>query len=115
MDPTCIFCKIIDGTSPSTKVYQDEHVVAFNDIHPAAPVHVLIVPREHIASINEIEPDHETLIGHMFTVAKHIAVEKGISKTGYRLIINNGRDAKQAVFHLHLHLLGGQQMRFPMG
>ena len=115
MDPTCIFCKIIDGTSPSTKVYQDEHVVAFDDIHPAAPVHVLIVPSEHIASINEIEPDHETLIGHMFTVAKNIAVEKGISKTGYRLIINNGPDAKQAVFHLHLHLLGGQQMRFPMG
>ena len=115
VDPTCIFCKIIEGTSPSTIVYQDEHAVAFLDIHPAAPVHILIVPRQHIKSINALETEHISLIGHMFTVARDLAKEKGVSESGYRLIINSGPDAKQAVFHLHLHLLGGQQMRYPMG
>lgn len=115
MDPSCVFCKIINGKSPSTTVYRDEQVVAFLDIHPAAPVHVLIVPRQHIASINDLTSEHETLIGHMYTIAKDLAIENGISKTGYRLIINCGPDARQAVYHLHLHLLGGQQMRYPMG
>lgn len=115
MDPTCIFCKIINGTSPSTIVYQDEQVVAFLDIHPAAPVHILIVPCQHIESINDLETEHKSLIGHMFTVARDLANEKGVSESGYRLIINSGPDARQAVFHLHLHLLGGQQMQYPMG
>lgn len=115
MDPDCIFCKIINGKSPSTIVYRDKQVVAFQDIHPAAPVHVLIVPHKHIASINDLTTEDETLIGHMYTVAKDLAIENGISETGYRLIINSGPDAKQAVYHLHLHLLGGQPMRYPMG
>lgn len=115
MDPSCVFCKIINGKSPSTTVYRDEQVVAFLDIHPAAPVHVLIVPRQHIASINDLTCENETLISHMYTIAKGLAIENRISETGYRLIINCGPDARQAVYHLHLHLLGGQQMRYPMG
>ena len=115
VDPTCIFCKIIDGSSPSTIVHQDEHAIAFLDIHPAAPVHILIVPRQHIESINDLENEHRTLIGHLFVVARDLALEKGVSKTGYRLVLNSGSDARQAVLHLHLHLLGGQPMRYPMG
>ena len=115
VDPTCIFCKIIEGTSPSTIVHQDEHAIAFLDIHPAAPVHILIIPRQHIESINDLENKHQFLIGHLFIVARDLARQKGVSETGYRLILNSGPDARQAVFHLHLHLLGGQPMRFPMG
>jgi histidine triad (HIT) family protein len=115
MDPNCIFCKIIAGISPSTILYDDDQVVAFLDIHPAAPVHILIVPRQHIPSINHLTGDHEILLGHMYTVAKQLALENGITESGYRLIINNGPDARQAVFHLHLHLLGGREMRYPMG
>ena len=111
----CIFCRIIKGESPSTIVYQDDQVVAFLDIHPVAPIHILIVPRKHIASTNEIDTTDEALIGHMFTTAKMLAAENGIAKTGYRLIINTGPDARQVVFHIHLHLLGGGQMRYPMG
>ena len=115
VDPTCIFCKIIEGTTPSTIVHQDEHAIAFLDIHPAAPVHILIIPRQHIESINDLENKHQFLIGHLFIVARDLARQKGVSETGYRLILNSGPDARQAVFHLHLHLLGGQPMRFPMG
>jgi histidine triad (HIT) family protein len=115
MDPNCIFCKIVTGESPSSIVYKDEQIVAFLDIHPATPVHILIVPHQHIPSINHITSDHETLLGKMYTVAKQLAVENGISESGYRLIINSGPDARQAVNHLHLHLLGGREMRFPMG
>jgi histidine triad (HIT) family protein len=111
----CIFCRIISDKSPSTIVYRDDQVIAFLDIHPAAPVHILIVPRKHITSINEIESGDETLIGHLFTVAKSLAAENEISESGYRLIINTGPNARQAVFHIHLHLLGGGQMRYPMG
>lgn len=115
MDPNCIFCKIVAGESPSTFVYDDDMVVAFLDIHPAAPIHILIVPRQHIPSINHLTSAHESLIGHMHTVAKQLAEEKGIANSGYRLIINCGPDARQAVIHLHLHLLGGREMRYPMG
>jgi histidine triad (HIT) family protein len=115
MDPNCIFCKIIIGSSPSSIVFQDEQAVAFLDIHPASPVHILIVPRQHIESINDLDDEHEALIGHLFTVARDLAAEKGISESGYRLIVNSGQDARQAVFHLHLHLLGGASMRYPMG
>lgn len=89
--------------------------MAFLDIHPAAPVHILIIPRQHIPSMNHLTSEHETLLGHMHTVAMLLAKEKGIADSGYRLIINCGPDARQAVFHLHLHLLGGREMRYPMG
>jgi histidine triad (HIT) family protein len=115
MNADCIFCKIIKGEIPGEIVYRDEQATAFRDINPAAPTHFLIVPQKHIASINDITLDDEALIGHLFTVAKHLAGQEGISTPGYRLIINTGPDAGQAVFHIHLHLLGGNRMRYPMG
>ena len=115
MDSNCIFCQIIDGKNPSKTVFEDDQVVAFLDINPAAPVHILIVPKDHIPSINHMADHQEELIGHLFTIAKHLAKENGIADSGYRLIINTGPDAHQAVHHIHLHLLGGGQMRYPMG
>ena len=115
MSADCIFCKIIQGEIPGEIVYQDEQATAFRDINPAAPTHILIIPQEHIASINDMTPDDEALIGHLFSVARHLAEQEGIHESGYRLIINTGPDAGQAVFHIHLHLLGGNRMRHPMG
>jgi len=106
----CIFCKIIQGEIPSAKVYEDDTVTAFRDINPVAPVHILIVPKEHIPSVNDLEPKHETIVGHLHTVGKALAVEHGIADSGYRLIINTGKDGGQVVYHLHLHLLGGRRM-----
>ena len=111
----CIFCKIIAGDIPSTQVYADEQVTAFRDIHPVAPTHVLIVPNRHIPSVSAMTTEDEPLVGRLFSVARQLAVEEGISEGGYRLIINSGPNAGQEVFHLHLHLIGGQRMRFPMG
>ncbi len=106
----CIFCKIIAGEIPSKQVYKDDLVTAFYDINPLAPVHVLIVPNEHIPSVNEVEERHEAVLGRMFTVAKKIAAEHGIAEGGYRLVVNTGADGGQEVFHLHMHLLGGRKM-----
>ncbi len=107
----CIFCKIIKGEIPSTNVYKDEQVSAFRDINPVAPTHILIVPNKHIDSVNMMIVDDEPLIGHLFTVAKQLAAQEGISEGGYRLVVNTGAEAGQTVFHIHLHLLGGRQMR----
>jgi histidine triad (HIT) family protein len=115
MNAECIFCKIIKGEIAGDIVYQDERATAFRDINPAAPTHILIIPQKHIASINDITLDDEALIGHLFTVARHLAYQEGIQESGYRLIMNTGPDAGQAVFHIHLHLLGGNRMRHPMG
>jgi len=115
MSVDCIFCKIVTGEIPSTRVYQDELVTAFRDIHPAAPTHILIVPNKHLASTNELEMQDEAMVGHLFSVARKLAEQEKIQDSGYRLIINTGPDAGQVVFHLHLHLLGGQHMRHPMG
>jgi histidine triad (HIT) family protein len=115
MNADCIFCKIIKGDIPTDIVYQDDQVTAFRDINPAAPTHILIVPTKHIASTNNLTRGDEALVGHLFTVARRLAEEEDIHESGYRLIINTGPDAGQAVFHIHLHLLGGQRMRYPMG
>lgn len=111
----CIFCKIIAGEIPSEMVYNDELVTAFRDINPVAPTHILIIPNKHIGSINELSSDDANLVGHMFTTAKVLASNEGIHESGYRLIINVGPDGGQEVYHLHLHLIGGQKMRYPMG
>ncbi len=111
---SCIFCKIVDGSIPSAAVYQDDKTYAFADINPRAPVHVLVVPREHIDSLAEATDQHEALLGHLLWVAAEIAREKGLSK-GYRVVINNGEDGGQTVDHLHLHLLGGRTMNWPPG
>ena len=112
---SCTFCKIISGRSPGQILYKDEQVTAFRDIHPAAPTHVLIVPNKHIATMNDLSTKDESLVGHMFIVAGILARDEGIAKSGYRLIINNGSHGGQAIYHLHLHLIGGQPMRYPMG
>jgi histidine triad (HIT) family protein len=111
----CVFCKIVAGERPADRLYQDERVTAFRDIHPAAPTHILIVPNKHIDSVNDLDPEDECLVGHLFVVARHLAQANGLSEAGYRLIINTGPYAGQAVYHLHLHLLGGQRMRHPNG
>ncbi|MBC8496245.1 MAG: histidine triad nucleotide-binding protein [Anaerolineales bacterium] len=111
----CLFCKIIAGEIPSEVVYEDEQVTAFRDINPVAPTHILIIPNKHIASINELTPEDESLVGHLFAAAKDLAKQEGIAESGYRLIINVGPHGGQEIYHLHLHLIGGHKMRHPMG
>jgi len=115
MTDTCLFCKIVSKEAKATIVYSDEQVTAFRDIRPVARTHVLIVPNKHIESVNALETEDEQLMGHLFTVARQLAKEEGINKGGYRIITNTGIDGGQTVFHLHLHLIGGQRMKYPMG
>ncbi|NTV45600.1 MAG: histidine triad nucleotide-binding protein [Chlorobiales bacterium] len=112
-DENCIFCKIAAGQIPSKQVYSDDDVFAFHDINPAAPVHVLIIPKQHIPTINDLDASDAGVIGKLFVAAKKVAEQLNLSETGYRLVINSGRDALQSVFHIHLHLLGGKRMGWP--
>jgi len=105
-----IFTKIINGEIPSDIVYQDDQVTAFRDIAPQAPVHILIVPNKEIPTVNDVTPEDEQMVGHMFTVAKSIAEKEGVDESGYRLLVNCNRDANQEVFHLHMHLFGGRPL-----
>jgi histidine triad (HIT) family protein len=104
----CLFCEIIAGERPSRAVYQDELAFAFDDIHPQAPTHVLVVPKRHIASLAEMTKEDKAVVGHLHWVAREIARERGIEAGGYRTVINTNQGAGQTVFHLHLHLLGGR-------
>lgn len=108
----CIFCKIIRGEIPTSKVYEDEKVLAFRDVEPQAPVHVLVIPKAHFANIMEI--DTETF-GYMKEVVAKIATELGVAETGFRVVINTGEDGQQTIKHLHMHLLGGRSMQWPPG
>jgi len=111
----CIFCKIVDGRIPSAKVYEDDTCIAFADISPQAPTHVLIVPREHFDSLDTAGPQHKDALGQMLLAAAAIAREKGFAEDGYRVVINTNGDGGQTVFHLHVHLLGGRPFVFPPG
>ena len=111
----CIFCKLISGEMPGTILYKDEELTAFRDIHPVAPTHILIVPNKHISSVNEVLPEDEPVLGRLFTLARKLAEQEGIDENGYRLIVNTGAHGGQVVFHLHMHLMGGQRMRHPIG
>lgn len=111
----CLFCKIISGEIPAKIIYQDDQVVAFDDINPQAPHHKLIVPRQHIATINDLQPEHNALIGQMVQAAKKLAHELKIADEGYRLVFNCNPGAGQTVFHIHIHLLGGRRMAWPPG
>jgi histidine triad (HIT) family protein len=111
---TCLFCQIVAGERPATIVYHSDDVVAFRDINPQAPTHILIVPVKHIVSVAEAAVEDEGLIGRLMTTAREIAQQENLSK-GYRLVINNGSQAGQSVFHLHVHLLGGRAMHWPPG
>lgn len=115
MQESCIFCRIATGKVPAEFVYQDDLTMAFNDIDPRAPVHVLIVPREHINTVNELEPADANTLGRMVLAAKQIASDLNIADSGYRLVMNCGSDAGQTVDHIHLHLLGGRPMKWPPG
>jgi diadenosine tetraphosphate (Ap4A) HIT family hydrolase len=109
----CIFCRIVAGDIPSKKVFEDERLVAFEDVSPKAPTHVLIVPRRHIASLSDASPEDEALLGALASRAAAIARDRGLSD--FRLVVNNGAGAGQSVFHLHFHLLGGRGMGWPPG
>lgn len=115
MPETCIFCQIIARRAPAEMLYQDDLVSAFRDIHPVAPTHILVTPNRHLASLNDVLPEDEATLGRMFFVARRLAEQEGVSLSGYRLIINTGRHGGQVVEHLHLHLIGGQRMRHPIG
>ena len=111
----CIFCKIANNSIKAAIVYQDEQATAFRDINPAAPTHILIVPNKHIESVNALEAEDEQLMGHLFRVARQLAAQEGIAESGYRMITNTGSHGGQTVLHLHIHLIGGQPMKHPMG
>jgi len=106
----CIFCKIVDKELPADILYEDNNVIVFKDIKPKAPLHILIVPKKHIPSINHLESEDKELVGEMFLVAKKMAKKQGVAKTGYRLVFDTGENAGQTVDHLHLHLLGGKKL-----
>jgi len=115
-DPDCLFCKIIAGDIGADIVYETDQVLAFRDINPQAPTHVLIIPRRHVATINDIaEEQAEDEIGRLYAAAAHIAKDAGIADDGYRVVMNCNEAAGQTVFHLHLHLLGGRNMAWPPG
>ena len=111
----CIFCGIVSGSLPTELIHENDRLVAFRDITPQAPTHVLIVPREHIESVAALEAEHAALVGEMILAANTIARQEGIGETGYRLVFNCGRAAGQSVDHLHLHLLGGRALGWPPG
>ncbi len=110
--PTCPFCRIIRGELPAEILFRDDSLICLQDAHPVTPVHILVVPLEHIESMNAAMPRHQNLIGHMLLTARRLAAEAGLQADGYRLVINTGPDAGQSVFHLHLHVIGGRHMPF---
>lgn len=111
----CLFCRVVSGEIPAKKVFENERLIAFHDIAPAAPMHVLVVPREHIATVNDVEPRHDALIGEMLRTAAAVAGERGYGARGYRTVFNCEADAGQSVFHIHLHVLGGRPLAWPPG
>jgi histidine triad (HIT) family protein len=111
----CIFCKVVSGAIPAAKVHEDDVCVAFNDISPQAPTHIVIVPREHVGSLDTASSEHKATLGHLLLAAASIAKEKGFAENGYRVVINTNGDGGQTVFHLHVHLLAGRQFVFPPG
>ena len=106
----CIFCKIINREIPSSIIYEDEEIIAFKDIHPVAPVHILVIPKKHIESINNIKQEDEKTVGRIYSIIKQIAKEQGIDEKGYRVVVNCGEDGGQEVKHLHFHIIGGKKL-----
>lgn len=111
----CIFCKIVNKEIPSKIIYEDKDIFAFNDINPQAPIHILLIPKEHFASLNAIPEEKKEILSSLLLKARQIAEEKGIAQSGYRIVLNTERDSGQEVFHIHLHLLGGRRMHWPPG
>jgi histidine triad (HIT) family protein len=111
----CLFCRIASGEIGGSPVYEDDELIAFNDIQPQAPVHVLIIPKRHIASVADLDADSSALMGSLVQTANRIAQERGVAERGYRLVVNCNAEGGQTVYHLHLHLLGGRSMKWPPG
>jgi histidine triad (HIT) family protein len=111
----CLFCQIANKTIPSSIVYEDEQIMAFNDINPQAPIHVLLIPKDHFASLNEVPDEKKGLLGQLLLKARQIAGDQGMAQSGYRIVLNTQRDSGQEVFHIHFHLLGGRRMSWPPG
>ena len=111
----CLFCKILAGEIPADIVYESDTAIAFRDINPQAPTHVLVIPRKHIATINDIEPGDHEIVGSLYTAAAQIAAEEGFADSGYRAVMNCNEGAGQTVFHIHLHVLGGRSLTWPPG
>jgi len=111
----CIFCKIIQKEIPTSFIYEDDRMVAFKDINPQAPIHILLIPKEHYASLNDVPEDKKDILSHLLLKARQIASKQGISERGYRIVLNTARDSGQEVLHIHFHLLGGRRMNWPPG
>lgn len=114
-DSECLFCKIIAGDIDADIIYESDNAIAFRDINPKAPTHVLIIPREHISTINDIDPEHEAVVGSLFSAARAVAEQEGVAEDGYRAVMNCNAAGGQSVFHIHLHLLGGRILSWPPG
>ena len=115
MDPDCLFCKIVAGEIPTPLIYESERVIGFDDINPQAPVHALFIPRRHIATLNDADPDDAALLGELMLAARQVAAQRGVADDGYRLNLNCNRDGGQTVYHIHLHLLAGRSFSWPPG
>ena len=111
----CIFCRVASGEIPAQTVYTDDQCIAFRDINPQAPVHVLVIPREHVASLDDVGLKDEVMLGHLMRVVSRVANDQGLAESGYRTVINTGAGAGQSVFHLHVHVLGGRPLNWPPG
>ncbi|MET4695592.1 histidine triad nucleotide-binding protein [Endozoicomonas lisbonensis] len=112
---SCLFCKMVEGEIPTNKVYEDDELLAFRDINPQAPTHILIIPKKHIATLNDTSADDQLLLGKIMLKARELAVEEGLEDDGYRVVLNCNSHGGQSVYHIHLHLLGGRQMAWPPG
>ncbi len=115
MSGDCLFCKMVKGEIKPDVVYEDEHVLAFRDINPQGPTHILVIPKEHIPTINDLEDRHAEVMGRLFLAAKKVAESEGIAESGYRTVINCNKHGGQEVYHIHLHVIGGRQMTWPPG
>ncbi len=111
----CLFCKIIEGEIPCDRVYENDQVIAFRDVNPQAPTHILVIPRKHISTVNDLTADDKNIVGEMLLAAQAVAKQEGIEESGYRLVMNCNEGAGQTVFHIHLHILGGRRMHWPPG
>ena len=111
----CLFCKIVNKEIPAELIFEDDRIVAFNDINPQAPIHILIIPKEHFASLNDVPEEKKDILGHILARARQIAQNIGIQESGYRIVLNTARDSGQEVFHIHFHMLGGRRMTWSPG
>ncbi|MDH5387772.1 MAG: histidine triad nucleotide-binding protein [Gammaproteobacteria bacterium] len=111
----CLFCKIVEGEIPCDKIFENDQVIAFRDLNPQAPTHILVIPRKHISTVNELTADDKNIVGEMVLAAQAVAKQEGIEESGYRLVMNCNEGAGQTVFHIHLHIMGGRRMNWPPG